>query len=67
MKEKMNLFSFSHKILIANKSCIATRPSWKTWSNSKTVHIWGPDEKIKDESSFVPQVQTTKQEPMEDS
>lgn len=36
---KMNLFSISHKILKANKLCIAEGPSWKTWSNSKTVQL----------------------------
>ena len=35
----MNLFSISNRILIANKSCIAEKPIWKTWSISKTVQL----------------------------
>ena len=45
----MNLFSISNRILIANKVCIkgtcegilkkAEKPSWKTWSTSKTVQL----------------------------
>ena len=37
--KKMNLFSISNRILIANKSCIAERPSWITCLISKTVQL----------------------------